>query len=339
VDRQRFFELALVTLISAVIWLFAEADSLGDGTEDIRVRFVAEAEDLVVETADGSGVTLTVDFRAPRGSIADVRESLAEVNRLQPGSPGIPSTPGQHIIDMLEVIEQHRALKDTGAQIDSVRPQQITITILSLETREVPIDIELEGVAVEGAVSATPPSARLKLPSHLWDDITLESAVIARPTSSQIEELPVSGPARLEVQLAMAPELRQIRYTSLETSSTRLEFSIRDRNAQHTFGVVPVMVTLPPIETRDWNIVVDPQDQILSVTASGPSELIERLQAPDTAVIADLLLSSEELELGITTKPVQFFLRVDDHKEAIPQGVTITPSKSEVRFTAERVAP
>ncbi len=334
---DRLPTIILVTLITAVVWLFAEADSLGGGSEELRIRFVAEDSDLIVEMADSAGVSLAIDFRAPRGSIAAVRERMAEVARLQPGSPGVPSTPGQHTIDMLGVIAQHPALAGTGAQIDSVRPQTVTITIVALESRDVPLAIELEGVAVEGSVNATPATARLRLPSNLWDSVDLDAAVIARPTSSQIDQLPISGPARVDVQLALSPAIRQSRYASLATPSVRLEFSIRDRNAQHTFGVVPVMITLPPIETRDWVVTVDPQDQILSLTATGPSELIERLRADNVAIIADLLLSSEELDLGLGSKAVQFFARIDDRKEAIPPGVTITPSKGEVRFTVERV--
>jgi hypothetical protein len=94
-----------------------------------------------------------------------------------------------------------------------------------------------------------------------------------------------------------------------------------------TVPSVPVWFSQPPTEGKRWNIELT--DQFLrDVTFTGPSDAIAKIRARDIIPIAEIQLSSDDLEKGIETKEAVFV--------GLPPGVESGVAVKTVRLKIER---
>ncbi len=333
-----FKSFAIVTVIAVTIWLFAEAESLGEATLLARIQFVAgDAQDRLVRPVESADPTVAIDVRGSRGGIGRARDSLAsEPIRLAPGSPGVPATDGRHTVNLLNALLEYKPLAGQGLKVVSVRPQNVDIVVRELVTQGVPIEPRLAGAEAVGAIKVTPEVAQIRMPRSAWDALGDRLRLQARLTEEQVSRLPGGGVARVEARLERPPELAGVDDVTLLTSTAALEFTVKNRSATITVPVVPVQLVVPPIETERWGVTIQPEDQILSAEISGPSEIVERIKGPSERLIAVLALSSDELESGLKSKEVSFALLRAGVLSPLPDSIRLTPSKAVVGFTVER---
>ncbi len=329
--------IGIVTVIAVTIWLFAEAESLGDATLIARIQFVAgEGQDRLVRTVEGTDPTVAIDVRGSRGGIGRARDALTEGIRLELGSPGVASTDGRHTVNLLNALLAYKPLSGQGLKVVSVRPQNVDIIVRELVTIQVPIEPRLDGAEAVGPVKVTPETAQIRMPRSAWQSMGERLRAPARLSEEQASRLPGGGVARVDVRVEKPPELAGVDDVTLLTNPATLEFTVKNRAATLTVPVVPVQLVIPPIETERWAVRIQPEDQILSAEVSGPSEIIERIKGPAERLIAVLALSSDELESGVSSKEVSFALLRGGALAPLPESLRLTPSKAVVRFTVER---
>jgi len=329
----------LISVIALTVWLFAEAESLSNSSAITRVQFLAaDGANRIVRPAEGFSGSVSVDVEGSRVALERAREILSAGVRLELGKPGVPFVDGVHSVNLLEAIQAFQPLAAAGVQVISVSPQNVNIRILELETRQVPVDADLPGVQVVGPVKLSPESIPLRLPRSEWEAMKEPLRLLARLSDEQIARLPASGVARVETRVP--PPLSASGIDPFPAgalgATVSLEFTVKDRNASAQFSAVPVQVLLPPIEAGAWRVLIEPQDQFLSLDVSGPSEVIERLQAAGAPIIALVALSSDDLEKGVTSKDVGFGQLRGGILSPLPDSAKFTSSKSTIRFSVTR---
>ncbi len=335
---DRIKTILTVTIIAVILWLFAEAESLSSYSAITRVHFVAgEGTSRTVRAGEGFAGSVNVDVEGSRAALEKAKEILAGGVRLELGKPGVPFTDGTHSVNLLEAIQAYPSLTQAGVQVVAVSPQNVSIRIVELETRQTPVDALTPGVQVVGSVRVTPETVAVRLPRSEWEAMTSPLRLTAQLTEEQVRQLPSSGVARVEARVTAPSVGTGFEPFSGGTPTVSLEFTVKNRNASATFSAAPVQVILPPIEAGTWRVEVDQQDQFLSLEVSGPSEIIERLQAAGNPVIAIVALSSDELEKGVTSKEVAFGQLRGGVLSALPDTVRVTAPKTSVRLKVSRI--
>lgn len=335
---ERLKSFLTVSIITVTVWLFAEAESLSKHSAITRVQFIAgEGANRTVRPAEGFGGSVTADIEGSRAALEKAREILSNGLRLELGKPGVPFSDGTHTVNLLEALKAYEPLTIAGVQVVSVTPQNVVIRVVELETRQVPVDAELPGVQIVGQVKVAPETVAVRLPRSEWEAMTSPLRLTARLTEEQIRQLPSSGVAREQARVIAPASAAGVDGFSGGAPTVSLEFTVKNRNATAQLVAVPVQVVMPPIEAGKWLVEVNAQDQFLSADVSGPSEVIERLQASGNPVIAVVALSSDDLEKGITSKDVSFAQLRSGVLSALPDSVKLTAPKAAVRLKVTRV--
>lgn len=330
----------LVTLIAVMIWLAAEAESLGTSTFPARVAFagldIAGEGRLIVTPKDWDG-TATLDLRGSRGALQGARSTLETRIELLPGVAGVPSDAGDHQIDLLPVLQQSEKLRASGITIESVSPRRVTVEIRELVVVRLPIRAELPGVILQGETAVAPELAAVRLPKSisqpLIDDPTL-AQVIAQPTTQQLSTLGEAGLKSIPVTLVLPESLRAKPNIELLTRTATLTFTTQSGVRTENLSA-PVWALTPSLEVGNWVVELDAGDQLLTVKVTGPNAIMDRLRSPSSGdrLVAVLDLSSDELDQRIESKTVGFALLRDGAPITLPDTLKIEPAAPRVRFT------
>lgn len=337
---ERLKSFAVVTVIAVTIWLFAEAESLGEYSGVTRIQFVAgDAKDLWVRTSEGFDGTVTIDIEGSRAALVKARDALAAGIRLTPGMPGVPAGEGRQTVNLLQALEGYRPLEQAGVKVVSIRPQNVEVSVRELVRQSIPVEPMLSGVELAGPAKPNPESARIRLPKKDWESFGPQLRAPATLRTDQLTRLPPSGPVKVDARIQLPASLIGVEGVELLDATATLEFTIKARFASASFPLVPVQVILPPVDLENWRVRLEREDQALSADVTGPNDVVERLKSSGDRLIAMLPLSSDELDQGIASKEVAFGLLRGSTIAPLPESLRVNAAKSVVRFTIERRSP
>lgn len=336
---ERIQGFILVTLIAVMIWLAAEAESLGTTTVPARVTFAGlEIRDegrLIATPKDWDG-NVTLDLRGSRASLQTARSTLESRIDLLPGVAGVPSEAGEYQLDLLSVLQQTEKLRGSGVTIESVSPRRVSIEIRELVVVQLPIRPELPGVLVQGEIGVGPQTASVRLPKANTAIVENPSAapVVAQPSQQQLTGLGEAGLKSIPVTLQLPEILRGKPNVELLTRTATLTFTTQSGVRTDTLSA-PVWTLTPSLEVGNWVVEIDSADQLLTVKVTGPNAVMDRLRSTTSGdrLIAVLDLSSDELDAGIESKAVGFALLRNGAPIALPDTLKIEPAAPTVRFT------
>lgn len=330
----------LVTLIAVMIWLAAEAESLGTSSVTARVAFagldIADEGRLIVTSKDWDG-NARLDLRGSRAALQNARATLDTRIELLPGVAGVPSDAGDHQIDLLSVLQQSERLRSSGITIESVSPRRVTIDVRELVVVRLPIRPELPGVLLQGKPAVAPELAAVRLPKSisepLIDDPSL-AQVIAQPTAEQLATLGDAGLKSIPVTLTLPESLRARSNTELLTRTATITFTTQSGVRTENLSA-PVWVLTPSLEIGNWSVELDAGDQLLAVKVTAPNAIMDQIRSPTSGdrLVAVLDLSSDELDQRIDSKGVGFALLRDGAPITLPDTIKIEPAAPRVRFT------
>jgi len=297
----------LVAPVTALIWVFAEAESLR-ATPRLPLELVfapTPGSDRIVDVANstGSGVRVEVVLEGSAAALDQAERALRGPVVLTLGVDTVPREPGAHLIKLADALAAVPALRDRGISIRSITPDTVTIIVDQLITRDLPVEFPLAG-EVDGPPDVKPRTVRLTLPAA--DDIRLptDAAAIAHLDDETWSRL---IPGRREtitgVRLALPPGIAGSRHARLDPPVADVALTVRTRTASIKLPTVPVSLRLSPTEVNTWEVVVPEQDRLLTdITVSGPADQIRQLQDKALTVLAVVSLNFEELERGIPSK-------------------------------------
>lgn len=334
IDRLRSF--LIVSLITAVVWLFAEAESLNDVEIRTPVALIASNPMVQIITDEGWEGRLRVTLRGSNAGISQAREYLEQGVALPlpfAAGPDEAETP----VDLLETMQRLPELQRFGVTITAVVPMRVTVRVREMVTTEIPIRASLPGVELDGSASVTPASLNIRIPRSLRESLAAANqwppAILATLPEETLAALPRGALVEREAELIIPDALAAGSGAVVPTNaSATINFSIRARSESIELRA-PVQVLLPPIESGEWDVQLAGGDVLLDLAVTGPPELIARLRDRTDRIVAVLALSSDDLATGVTSKAVGFAVLRDGAFAPLPDALSIEAPRRNVAFT------
>lgn len=310
--------LAILSVALALsLWLFVtDAENPTERqtfNSAIEISFVNIPDGLAL--ANASADTVRIDIEAPESDLEDLRAAdfTAEVNMggLPPGDSNVPVS-----------------VRSTKANVRIVNtaPQQVTVTLETLETKEVPVRVAIVGAPQQGFAAGEqevePETATVSGPRSL---VQLVDAAVAEVGVTGLRVDFAEERVPLRARDSRGGEIGRVT-VSPETASVQVEIEQREFSLE--FGVAPLVSGRPALGYNVTGISVDPA----IVTVTGP---LEQLQSLDPVAG----IGTQEIVMGDArtsfTRSVSLTipegLRVNGDS-TVEVTVTITPARGEATF-------
>jgi len=294
----------LVSFAAALIWVWAEAESLRSVPTRSEVSFASPADGSLDVRAEGLNEAVAVRIEGSAGAVDAAERALARV-RFEPGVGGIPSQPGEHRIDLQSALRIRPEIDGLGVSIAAVDPPTVILHIQELVTRDLPVRADLAGIEAQGEVTVAPATVKVRMLASQAARLGEGAFVTALVSESDRDRLRGPGPQTVTTQVRLPEPLLGVATVRVTPDSVRLTFTPRALVEEYVIPSVPVWVSLPPTEGTRWDVqVVDPL--VRNVTVRGPGDVIEELRSRRLVALAFVMLTSDELEAGIASKAAVF---------------------------------
>lgn len=328
--------LGLTTIVAVLVWIFAEGESLQPKPLDVSIVFPTDAASAVVIRPDDREFagTARVRLEATSRALDLAAPILAAGVRLSPGAPGVPNEPGeQRVVDLQEAIAAMPQLKSLGVSVADVQPRRVLVRVVRMAGRELPVRVELGAqVPLDGDPVSVPPTVLVRLPEPALANLPEGVQATAVVSAEEIQRIKGDGAQTLAATLRLPAALIGVDPVVVQPESVSVSMRVRRKVESYKVSSVPVWYSLPPTEDAGkWSVEV--LDKFLTdVTLTGPSDDIARVKstgADQINVKALVEISSDDLQAGVTTKPVTF--------PGLPPGLTPTSATTTVRVKITKV--
>lgn len=318
---SEFRTVLLATLVTALIWIWAEGESVSRLSVPVRVAMPdgrAGAGNIIVDSPmlDDQSMQVVLRFEGSTLSLDQAATLRGVTINLEPEAPGLPTQAGANqVVDLFRALSAAPELVKLGLPLSSVEPSSLVVSATRLATRELPVRVELgRQVSLASEPQPSAQRVRVRVPEALASRLPDDAQAVAFISEDQLFNLggetgagisagngvqTVKATCRLPASLADVQPV----YFLPET----LNVTLRLRQAIETAKLpmsVPVWFSLPPTEDSSlWRIEVV-EKFLTDLTVSGPVEQIARLRASaaapgasgtDGTIKAFIELTSDEL--------------------------------------------
>jgi hypothetical protein len=307
---ERIKTITLVSVITLLVWVFAEAESLQRRDVRFNLQFVSDASaERAIQADDSFRGNITVGFSGSASAFVPAEE-LSRVGplTLAIGSPGIPATPGEYVVSLREALRADPALRKLGLTVDRVEPTTVRVNVESMEVRTARVVVNVGDSDLDGVPEVSPASVKVYLPADVAGPpgstievyATLRPDDLSRLLAGRRETVP-------QVRLELPASLKNKRAARIEPPTASVTLAIRKRQSSIELTGVPIQVRMAPGELSRWDVTIPEQDRFIpKVTVSGPSDLIDQIKRGEIKIAGTVNLSFEDLEKGVTQKEVVF---------------------------------
>lgn len=355
-SREFFKTAALTTLMAALIWVWAEGESVSRVSITCRVELQADpAGDLVYRSDDPEwrgNVTFQVEGSAP--GIAAARELRGQTLRLTAGLAGMPVEPGPNRVARLrEAIAAIPELSRLGVVVVSCEPSEVPVRVMRMVARDLPVRVELgRTLLLDGEPAPSPAAVSVRMPDSVL--VPDGAQAVAFVSAEELDRVRGDGAAATGARTAVAtirtPSwLAGIEPLVIAPETVTVTFRVRKEVDTFRVAAVPVWFGLPPTEdAAQWAVEV--LDKFVNdVTLTGPADQVARIRSGEITLKALVELASDDLQravrtdrpatdtagpgadpaaTGVISRPVTFL--------GLPPGVTAAAANPVVRVRVTR---
>ncbi|MEX0744227.1 MAG: hypothetical protein WD118_01385 [Phycisphaeraceae bacterium] len=312
----------LVTIISVLVWLYAEGEAVQERPKQVQLQFVAPGSPEV-GVAPSTPFSVGVTFQASTGQMAQV-EQLLSLGPIQ--IPVLPTTTGdnQQAVVLREALTRS-ALGDLGVNIKGTSPATQMVRVERLETVALTVSMELarpELIAPRpriepSRVSVTAPVSMMDQVRRMRAFVRLDDLNAFEPNEEHTTSLPV-----------LLPEALDPAWVRIEPNNVDVTFTLREQTAELTLTSVPVNVVLSAPLARRYVVEVPEEHNVLrDVVLRGPADEIDRIRRKELPIRANLRPTADELDRGVDLLNVEMdkpnSVSVESTLPSIP--VTVSP--------------
>jgi len=328
----------IATLIAALVWIFAEAESVKSRELRIEVDIQADPGSDRVVTVTDPGFKDIVDLvlEGSNTELDAAERSLRKKRiRLSPGVEGFSPEPGEQSIDLRTALRAAGGLREAGVTIKRIEPPNVRLEVDALIAREAAVRVDVGEGELEGPAEVRPGVVKVIMPGKIAAALTEVPVVSARLDAPLLKPL---VPGRREilnaVPLRATGELARVDTTRLRMDPPAVEVAVRLRSKidSVTLPTVPVLVRMPPGELAHFDISIEDADQLVrNVKVSGPADVVDKVRRETFKIVATVTLSFSDLEraAGSTvSKEVTF--------GDLPPGLTVEVPATSVRVSVSR---
>lgn len=303
----------LVTLVTVMVWVFAESETLR--TQELTAQLIFEPlpdGDSALLTGPNRGgrtMAVTLVVEGPAAKIERAEQRFRTPIILTPGEGVMPRTTGEHSLDLLAVLRAEPEVDVLGVSVQRVEPEITGLYLDELVTRELPVetivpDAELAVLPVPrpATVRITLPARQAaRLPAGLVAQAVLDRATVARLAPGSAETVPGVA-VRLPVVEGVDPDR-----IVTNPASVDVQLTVRTRTVEVVIPRVAVQLRIAPAELERFDVTIPAEDRFLTdVRVSGPADLVQQVQTGAIPVAAVVVLTLEDLERRITSKDAVF---------------------------------
>lgn len=305
----------LVTLVSVLVWIFAEGESLATNVRNSVRLQIANDPDLWTRISLPSGDPWSdlnsVSIEGAAGAVSQVMNELAGGIRLVAGRD-IPADPGEFEIELREVLSKYPPIQQRGVTVTEVDPPKIIVTVDTLreiEARVVPRKPQDDPTLT---VEAVPPTVMVTLPSRQVP--ASERIDVFAPLSAEdlagltlgTTPITIDGiKVNFEDRLANVPGAR------IEPAEVDLRVVRRVRTGTKTLPTVPVHIRVPAVSIGLYEIHTAGNSETLAdVVLEGPADLLDQIgpgKRHNPVAVVELLPDEIEAQLarGVETATIE----------------------------------
>ncbi|MEM9915597.1 MAG: hypothetical protein AAF911_11600 [Planctomycetota bacterium] len=316
----------VVTIISVLVWLYAEATVLQERSgQSLQLRITEATENYAI-TPDAA--TVRVSYRASSGQIQQFNDTA-----------GVPLI---HEIDVTDVTEKtertlildevliRAGLGDIGITELTVEPETINVTIQPLETIELPVVVQSEaGLNISGEPQPDPAFVTVTAPQEIIDGLRDQAVVEAQLIPTNAGE--GTGLERIEPNVALRyPDILDLRssWVTAPVRDVRVNYRLENETDEFVVDTVPLFVNLPVDVQRRYTVAPEePSPFLLDVGLQGPADTIARIRNGEIDIRAELIIPDvSRIEQTRSVTPVLI----------LPPGVTAVRPPGAMRITVLR---
>jgi hypothetical protein len=297
---------ALVSIVSVLIWVWAEAESLSTVPVSPRVELVTSGTDVTARVLDASwNGTVRMRLRGSSASVSQAQSRLATAVTFKPGIGGIPATPGEHVVGMVDALRNHPELARLGVNFIDVEPAIIRIKIDALASRTIPLQPVLPGVDLAGEAKVSPEQVTIRVREGELESLPAVLTASATPDQDTLSALVGDGPHTVAARITIPSLPSWIGPVTVEPARAQVTFTRRGQAVTVTVAEAAVWVVLPPDQAGAW-IVTPEARSVANVRITGRRELLDQLRASPDGVRAYVVLRAADLAEGVKDAPITF---------------------------------
>jgi hypothetical protein len=309
----------VVTIVTGLVWLYAEGESLKSYSVEADVSFVAPNANLQIKPDSARRVRITVKCSTSKKAELDrlLVAMPAGGIRLDLGDRG--DAPNWHVSASLRERLAKQFDKIGGIVIESTQPETLEVDVERLVPITLPVRIESGDIVLAAASTVDPQTVALSVPAAVV--ARLDSAFVeARLDLSKLANLPPEPSHTQQVPITVPEQWKRLGVT-LPPTIAKVTFSIRKQTETFVIKTIPINLSGPPTSLAKYVVVFDDEQRLLrDVTVTGPHDTIEKIKQDPKLVRADLCLTADELEKNEGKGPVKGTLSI-----TAPANVTFDP--------------
>jgi len=316
--RERIETLLLVTAVSLLVWLYAEGESVKDyDGQSVRVQLVAPQPDTLA-ISPNAAFNATLRLSASTGQMRSFEQTMRSGPITITVTPD-PAQTRQQLI-LRDLIQQQ--LEPLGITVLSCQPDVLPATIEPLVEVTLPIRVEPGNLRLASAAEVDPSQAAVFVPQSMAD-LAPAASITASLALIDADQLEVNRMHTAEVDLSIPP-LLESPWTRLAQSQTNVSFTIENRTEQYEPDYLPIRINIPVAFSNQYEVVVgDGEHTVQGIVFVGPRDEIERIRTRQTPVWAELRLTPQQLDEGITSATLYIVKPSDVSVASSPPRVPI----------------
>lgn len=328
---HRLNDYLLVTLITVLIWVYAEGRNVRTYQPNDRVPVTIQlaTDDLVVTSQSVS--TLGLEFSAATAEIDKLRPLLGKRGILL--RPAI-TEPGTKVLQLDDEMRSASPLDEVSANVNWSDPTTIEVTVDRLARPEVtvgysPGDVKL----VEGSLSIEPRRVRLIAPQQLLADLGIdETFVLEAEPLIPVRSVTPGEQKVIDARVKLPAALANNPHVSLERSDVKLTLTVDKAEETLVLANVPVWIAAPPGSLAEYTVTLDEDARVLAdVKVTGPKDVIDQVRDGRTKIFALLNLDSTQLASAATAQTNSKIVTIN-----VPDSLIVEGPVRTVGFTVTR---
>jgi hypothetical protein len=288
----------IVTLISVLVWLYAEGENVqAHNNERVRVAFVAEGgQELAIDPQE---TEILASFRASTGEMSWLAD------RLRRGPLEIPIRPPQDSASPVQTLVlrdalQRSAIGSLGINILDTNPVTMSVRVEPLVTRRVKVVAPPIDVQFAEPPTFVPDELTVTLPRSVADAAAI-APLVARMDLLDLSAYDTNTDTSATVTVEPASELRTP-WTRLSQPTVQVRFNIRKLTDTVRLPNIPIRIAADPLTLQEYDIGLSASDLVVrDVRFTGAADEIEQIATGATRVWAELRLTREQIERAAST--------------------------------------
>ncbi len=297
----------VISLITLIIWLLAESESLRTEKLRIEVTFRGDPDVRLVKlspTQDFNG-NITLKLEGSNARVDALAAALRKGVQLKPGDDGVTIQAGEQSINLESAIRSLPVVRNSGVSVTEVEPSTAIIIVDNMNSQMIPVRVIIpEGRLIEGGAEVSPSTVQFTYPVSMAKDFPIDLAALARLEPAALASLPEGRQGTIHnITLELPAEVWPLDAIKLSPSQVSVSVQLRSRVDVYSIASVPVQLRLPVDATGKYDLDTD-ISELKDVSVVGPIDLIEQIKAGKLNPIATISLTTQELERATITGQV-----------------------------------